>query len=70
MDSLEWNDRNLVLVNSVMVGIFRSLCIFLLETNQGALRMDRRTSDCNLWMRAMFKAFADPHTSTATPRSV
>ena len=43
----------------------RSLWIVLLETNQGTLRMDRRTLNWNLWMRAMFEACADPHTSMA-----
>ena len=62
-DNFEWNDRNLVLANSVMGGIFRSLWIVLLETNQGALRMDRKTLNWNLCTRAMFEAFADPHTS-------
>ena len=46
-------------------GIFRTLRILLLETNQGALRMGRRTLDWNLWMRAIFAAFVDPHTSMA-----
>ena len=63
MDNLQWNDRNLISANSVMVGIFR--WIVLLETNQGASRMDRRTLDRKLWTRSMSEAFADPHTSTA-----
>ena len=57
-ENLEWDDRDLVLAKSVMVGVFRSLWIVLLETNQGALMMWTGIS-------AMIEAFADPHTSMA-----
>ena len=64
-DDFEWNDRNLVLAKSAMGGKFRSLWKVLLKTNQGALRMVRRTLNWNLWTRAMFETFANPHTSMA-----
>ena len=40
---------------------FRIVSVVLLETNQGLLRIVRRTLDWNLWMRAMLEAFSDPH---------
>ena len=62
MVSLEWK---FLKFGNVGYGGDLKVSVVWFETNQGASRMQWKTFNWNLWIRAKFEAFADPHTSIA-----